>query len=133
VKAILDPTAPPCPVVVVPTKRDFCLDCALPIRRESEPMPCACGVWGERLRDLEQSEREGWQEYGRAEPLVLWHLRLVAATGEGPMRVADLLRWVEHPDVVRELPARILVQERELVQLVYQKHCGCRLLRWRLF
>jgi hypothetical protein len=114
----------------MPIPRDFCLHCGRPFDPAGRALRCPCGVTPHRLGELECKERADWQEYERADYLAPWHLNLHVATAGGSVPVMDMLRTLEHADLVRELPVR--VRNWQLVQLIYQKGTGSRLVKWDL-
>jgi hypothetical protein len=105
--------------------RDFCLSCGRPLSS-----PCPCGVPREQLAALERQEQADLAAYARAELLQMNDLERWVESEAGPARVRDLLAGVHHEGAVWESGFRIA--PGEVVQLVYLRRWGSRLMRWPL-
>lgn len=110
-------------------QRTFCLHCgtALAADPSGRLLPCIC-LPPDDLAALEAREAEHWQEYRAAEDLATWHLKLHVDTEAGIVPVLEWIKQLRHPDLLREYPFRIT--GTHLVQLVYQRGGGTRLLKW---
>jgi hypothetical protein len=82
------------------------------------------------MKDLERRERAHLEEFAKARLLTMRDMSERVRTEEGPVSVAELLAQITHPNAIREFGVRRT--DRELVQLVYEKHLGSRLYKWRL-
>lgn len=109
--------------------RDFCICCGAPIRRTEQGVPLRCTCEPETLRDLETQETRHLSEYQNAGDLQATHFDRYVRTDARAVSVWDLLAREKHDDLIQELPVR--ATDDGLVQLIYQRFRGCRLVKWR--
>lgn len=92
-------------------------------------MPCSCDLTPKQLANLERRESEHRKEYDLGELLTMAHLSRLVITDDGPLTVWELLRRINYRELVRELPLR--ATDEGLIQLVYLRNSGSKLVRWR--
>lgn len=111
--------------------RDFCLYCGALLATDEHGvrLPCSCPASPEEISVLEQQEREHLAEYARARPLEVPDLDRLVRTEFGELTVWELLSRSHQGNFLRELGMRATA--RAVVQLVYERQRGSRLLRWR--
>ena len=90
----------------------------------------AFGATAERLAKLEREEQELLGEYAAAHYLASWQMALRVRTEGGTQSVRDLLVALQHHDLICEYAFKMT--RDHLVQLIYQKQRGCRLVKWPL-
>ena len=110
--------------------RLFCLYCGQAKVLEKRPngRACSCDASESLLRKLERQEQAHLAEYTSARPLSPDDLNTLVQENGHKCPVSELLRVFQHEDAVKECAIRATL--KGLIQLVYHKHEGSRLVRW---
>lgn len=112
-------------------RRNFCIYCHAPLALDAQgqPLPCPCDVTPEQLQELEEREREHLAEYGKAHFVTTRDISRNVESERGIVPVIELLRQTLHDEsVVEAYPVK--ATDDGLIQLVYVKGQGSKLLKW---
>ena len=104
---------------------NFCPCCGLPlaVNQAGESVPC-CPVPPE----TEQKQREIWAEFGNARLLQSIDLARLVSTENGCFSLSEFLQNFQNSDFVWE--SAVKATSNALLQVVYVKGHGCKLLKW---
>ena len=104
---------------------NLCPCCGLPlaVNQAGESMPC-CPISPEN----DQKQKDIWTEFGNARLLQSIDLARLVSTENGCFSLSEFLQNYQHSDFVWE--SVLKATSNALLQIVYVKGQGCKLLKW---